>query len=449
MWLLVADLVRRQYRWPVLSAAGAAGVMWFVIAGLAEDVASAFAVSIGATFVIGPLMTIASGSRVVLYLPVSRREVWHATWFVATIVSTVAATLVKLPAAIAMLIAGDGVFGMLALSGVYDLTAAATACALMTFAMRPPDVNHPWRMRLLGLLAIVGFVGGALAVLSLHEHLPTRWSHLSPANVGMLVAILAAAAVTFANPPRTAARVGPARRIRERAAGYRESRAAGMPQLLVNEFVWTITMALTLGLSFALIAFVGSTFMGQGPASLIEFLRAQHLLIFERTSEPMTASRPISLLIWFAFFTASLAARFPELLRHLRVLPIGQSSLIALLVMWPAAIWMAFWAGLLALHVSVGSDIRNVHPDLWIRFVAVSALTQSLGLWLTGRYRWVFQAWPAVFLPLLPLASRAPASIGMPLAIFALAGAIVVTRAALARNTTYTHVPAVEASPAG
>lgn len=90
----------------------------------------------------------------------------------------------------------------------------------------------------------------------------------------------------------------------------------------------------------------------------------------------------------------------------------------------------------------MAGPVRRLQPDLWLRLVALSALAQSIGLRLTGRYRWVFHAWPAAIVLLMPLAIRAYGSISLPFTITALAGAVVVTRAALSRNTTYTHVPA-------
>jgi hypothetical protein len=444
MWLLVADFVRRVYRWPVLTAVLIACVLWWATS-VAGDLAFAFTASIGLTFVIGPMMTTASASRVVFYLPVSRGEVWRATWFVSTVVAAAVATAIKLPALLAGLDVRDGGLAILALSSTYDFVAAAVGCSLMTFTQRPPDADRPWRTRLLALLAVVGFIGGALALLSLQAGMATRWSELTAGDAAALATLLALAIAGFAAGPHAGAGSPRLRRVRDGSRPPRgASRISGLPQLLLQEFVWITSMAFVLGTAFGVIAFLGTAFFGERPEGIVDFLRSQKLLIFEGGPLTMDRKGPAGLLVWCAFFAASVGARFPDLLRHLRVVPIGTTPLLALLVVWPAAFWSVVWAALIALSAAVAGTADALHPDLWLQVVGLSVAAQSIALWTPARSRWLFYSSPMLLVLVMQLVNAAPPAFGVLLAFGSIAAGTALTRAALARSSTYATVPAFE-----
>ena len=73
--------------------------------------------------------------------------------------------------------------------------------------------------------------------------------------------------------------------------------------------------------------------------------------------------------------------------------------------------------------------------------VGLSALSQALSLSLARRYRWILFTAPALFVALLQGVSAAPTFLGLVLAIAALAGAVLLTRAALAHSSTYAPLP--------
>jgi len=445
MRLLVADLVRRVYRWPVLSAVGVTAVLWFV-ASAAQELQFAFGVSLAAAFVIGPLMTVESTSRLVRYLPVSRREVWLATWFVSVVMATTAMAVAKLPALLVLLGFGEGGLATLALSGVYDFAAAAIGCGLMTVVQRPPDPDRVWRTRLVSLTVVGSFIMGALMLPVLSGSVPTQWSDLSAIDNAMLVAVLGVATAIFVTGPGDHAQSRrPMPRIRDGSGSrFRTSRVTGLPQLLLQEFMRGASMALVLGVIFGAIAWAGSRLMGMPYASPVDFLRAQRLLIFDGAPVGMTPAGPGGLLIWYAFFGASVAAPFLDLIRHLRVLPISTTKLVALLVAWPAAIWMFVWAVLLGLGAIFAASSRDLHLELWIQLVGLSALARSFSLWMAARHRWLFYSSPVVFVPVFRLVHATGAGWGVVLAFGLIAGAVLLTLAALHRNSTYANVPSFE-----
>ena len=136
----------------------------------------AFLVSLETALIIGPVATIASLSRPIAYLPLSRREVWFATWFVATVVATAATTVVKLPALIFGLDVRDGGLATIALSAVYDFATAGVACSLFAITEQSPDSPSIRIDRLRQGLALFALVGIPLGIFALNKQLPTRWS---------------------------------------------------------------------------------------------------------------------------------------------------------------------------------------------------------------------------------------------------------------------------------
>src|SRR5688500_15770137 len=91
MRLLIADLLRRKNRWLVVFATAFLAITWGWLPEMG-DPARAFAISMGAAFALGPQTSLWFMPREIWYLPIAGRDVWRASWLVAT-VGTTALTL--------------------------------------------------------------------------------------------------------------------------------------------------------------------------------------------------------------------------------------------------------------------------------------------------------------------------------------------------------------------
>src|SRR6185436_17854015 len=102
---LMADIVWRKYRWiPPLVFVGL--VPAWSMATDRPAAGWAFGYSMGMAFMVGPQMLNPSLlPRPIFYLPISKRDIWRATWFLATLGATLFMASAK---ALAMLIQGPG-----------------------------------------------------------------------------------------------------------------------------------------------------------------------------------------------------------------------------------------------------------------------------------------------------------------------------------------------------
>jgi hypothetical protein len=123
--------------------------------------------------------------------------------------------------------------------------------------------------------------------------------------------------------------------------------------------------------------------------------------------------------------------------RHLRVLPLSTAQLQALLVAWPAAVWLTLWAAVLLLRYTViGTPPGSLLLAILLGTVGLSALMQSLALRLTALPRLGFTLTVGL-LPLLQVFVPVPSALMAASGVGALAAAVVITRNALRRNSTY------------
>src|SRR5471032_2459635 len=123
MRLLITDLVRRKYRWPAALLTLGVAAFWSG-SGHPDGVGGApeaFAASLGAAFMMGPLIIAGMPTeRAIWYLPISRRDRWRATWLVSTVGPVTLTTAGKLLAQLVPGTPGSLGFSSLTLSSVYD-----------------------------------------------------------------------------------------------------------------------------------------------------------------------------------------------------------------------------------------------------------------------------------------------------------------------------------------
>jgi hypothetical protein len=450
MWLLVADFVRRGYRWPALAAVFGSGLFWWIVDPGGVELEFAFVASTGVTLIVGPLMTFANMAGAVRYLPVSRRDVWRATWIASAGIATCATLLVKLPVLLLGLRQANAL-AAIALSSLYDFAAAGAAFTLMSLLHRPVNPDRPFLIRLTAGLAAAAVMTTVVALTTaLQTGIPTAWAELTPGSGALLIAMLGIAVaglVAGPGPIPGKPRQVPRSTSRRAASPNGARTLTGLPRLLLHEFAWSLTMGAGFAVTLGLIAYVIRIFSGDGPLGLTDFLRLQMLLLFDGT--PVTA-RPIAIggaQVWYAFFAASISARFLDIVRHLRSLPIRTAHLVALFLAWPAAMWLAIWTALAALNLIVSGSIHDLRPYLLFQAISFAAAAQAVTLWVPIRYRAVLRGTPVAFLPLLPLWTAPPSASLLWFALAMLAAAVVMTRAAFGRTCTYAAVPNPQLQP--
>jgi hypothetical protein len=169
---------------------------------------------------------------------------------------------------------------------------------------------------------------------------------------------------------------------------------------VVHEFGWSLIVGATVLFMMLGMTYVVDGWMGRR-TPFSDFLADNLLLVFDsRTAGP--GPRPLNgaaQFAWFGFYAAAVFARFPQLLRHLRVLPLGKLRLQALLLAWPVLAWSAVWIVLALVKWStIGpATVGGSHFSMLFACVGLSALGIATGL----RFTWGPMAAPAVTLPLL------------------------------------------------
>lgn len=436
---LARDMLGRQYQWQLQLTIVLAAIPWWLAGAGGTNARFAFAISLGMTLVIGPVVTVTGLPRAYAYLPLSRRDIWRATWLVGAVAAPAVLAALKLPALFFSLGARDGGLAIIALSTAYDFGAASMGCILLTASQRSKRIAPARALRMLEAAAM-------LALISTPFWVRAELTGASAVVLGLMLASIAAAFVYV--PPRAAGVRRPTSAARPPLAPPPRGRLAGIPALMLREVRWAAGIGLTLAIAFAAIAYLVDGFYGELRTPMA-FLRSQKLLIFDDVSIQMDTveQRPFNLMVWFAFFAASVSGRFPELIRHLRALPISGAKMTALIVGWPAAVWVMIWAVLLLLSATIGEGVRALHPALWIQVVGLSSLSQALTLWWGDRFKWLFYSSPLWLMPLFQAMSRTHPVIGTTLAAAGLVLAAALTRRALSHSATYTNRPLPYAAP--
>lgn len=143
-------------------------------------------------------------------------------------------------------------------------------------------------------------------------------------------------------------------------------------------------------------------------------------------------------LTWYGFFVGSLAARFPSMLRHLRVLPIGAGHLNLLLVCWPGVVWITVGLVLmLTRYLVLGEALTSANLTLLLALTGLSAVTGALTLRTTGMPRIFLLSMLLGLVPVLHLFQVPQPSTLALVGIGGLAAAVALNHLTLRRSTTY------------
>jgi len=425
MRLLVVDIVRRASRWWLVFGFVFTAASWRMWPAL-DAGPRALAVSMGVAFSIGQQILLLYPPRPLWYLPVSRRDIWRAVWIFATVGATATTTSAKLVSLLAPW--GGARFGLssLLLSTVYDFAFSGVGCGVAIVMVQPQPSRRsaravwPLVQAAAFLLRALGFVAAFNAPLWLPPNVPaTRWTDLGARGAVLLGAALAVTCAAYFYTPRPT--LSSRRRLRPLRSGAkrpaRSGSLTGLPLLLWQESRWTLLMTAAvcvLLFAVAVMTRVMSTHAsGGGPALLVPF-------------------------VYTAMFIVTLSARFPMMLRHLRVLPLGNRTVVSLLVVWPVMVGLTIGAGIgLMRYLITGTVPSSGSIALVVALAGLSAFVQAVTLPKALAGRLVVFGVAFAVAPLAPF--MAPAS---PLTLVlvaggALAAAVAVNVTMLSRNSMY------------
>jgi hypothetical protein len=446
MRLLFEDMLDRRYRWPSALCVLGVAVFW-----LGADPRESFVASLTAVFAMGPLFVAAAPEpRAVWYVPVSRRDRWRATWLLAVAVPATIVTAAKLPV---LLFSPPAhwlhLSGALALSGLLDFAYAGVACSLLLFLAEWRTTPGRGRALVPGLVSIVALItvmGGGLFWPSLFRRLlPLRWADLSPVSGTILAAALVGSVASYFHapvPPPLGRGIRPSARPRTRERGSQVPAAGGLtrlPRLLLHEYRFSLGLGGFLVATCALVLFIAGQ-VTHYPDSLGGLLRLQSLLLFDA---PVIRPRgPFDLIVWYALVAMTFVGRFPEILTHLRALPVAAWRLNLILVAWPALMLATVWTALLALHFAVlARPVESFQLPLLLALAGSCATLRAATLRWPGVASWIVGL-TLIVTPLVRLADGRPHPWLTGLGLAGIAASAVVNHFTLRRASTYKRAAA-------
>jgi hypothetical protein len=450
---LIADLAwRGRWRWAFFALTVAAMYAPMIVIG---NPSRAFAASMGAAFGVGPMLTLWHVPRSIWFLPVARRDVWRAGWIVAVPGVTMLTTLVKLALLLVPQVRdGIGLAGIM-LSSACDLAYLGVGCGLVILANWPQPASG-WRRGLWtvfrGLANILLPLGmSALYVaMAVDNAFPATWRDLGPRGIAVLIAGLALTAATYFHSPSPVTpsnRLAPRPRTKTSAARLARGGLSALPRLLVHEAMWTLVAGGSLVAAALLLVVVGERIL-HAPEAVGGVMRTILLQIDGRGPAPRGDAEVFVFLIGFGVFVASVIARFPIMIRHLRVLPLGSVWLNALLVLWPAAVWLAAWLAWMALHYAViGDGVVSYHTGALLALIGVSAMVQSVTIRLSSVARIFGFACLIGIVPLMPIFWTPKPTVFAAAGTGLIVAAAFFNRRALARGSTYRMVGPMIGTP--
>ena len=364
--------VLSRHRWGTVFGALMLGGLWWMAGYYSAEAPSMvpmmFGASMGWIYMLGPTR-VQFIARAVWHLPLSRRDIGRARWLVATVAATMVGVAAKLVAMLFPSVRAAFGFPGLLLSTVYDFAFAGLGYAAVIVASQRPPQHGQWRPVMNVVKGVAEAAGplafGAPIYLSTlfagkiaQRVLPTQWSDIPPRGAVLLVLALGITIATYFHTP------GPPLYARQLAPGRTDPLPAatridpggltGLPLLIARECGWTVLVSL---------GFAGASFL---------FAVIIHA--------------PLALAVAYAVFLGSLSNRFPDLLGHLRVLPLSVRQINALLLLWPAFIGLAASTGYTLIRLTIGRG-APLHLDLVVGLVGLSAIAQALMIRMTGLSR--------------------------------------------------------------
>ena len=423
MELLIRDHLRRTNWWITAPLVAVVAGFWFFPGEELKIAQMAFTFSMGMAFALGPQARLWVIPRAIWYLPVARRDVWRAGWLVTTVGITGLLLIAKLPGLLfSPAREAIGMSGLM-LSTASDVAAAGAGCMLVILATMPT----PSRGLLNALCAAVRATAtvllpsGMLIVLYAPQWFgigpPLHWSALSGPGNAALACGVAIAIATYFHVPEPIVPTNRLPKTRRPPLRRPLSGVTGLPRLLIHEYAWTLMIAGSFGAGVFAVIYVMS-----GRITLAEMLE----------------NDAVGLLAGYIGIVAALVARFTGMLRHLRVLPLGSTWLMALLVAWPAFVCVTLWVALAIVRYAALDAQPSSHSVATLTaMVGISALVQGIAIRLAGAMKAAVIGSLMIAVPLVqliaPLSTSSLAWVGL----IAFIAAAALDRSALSHATTY------------
>ena len=390
---LVVDFIRRSLQ-PV--AAGLIAFLWWQTEGGSPGVRWVLVASMWLVFMIGPVWVFAQLTPLpVRLLPMSRREIWRARWWLAFVVPVAISAAGKLIAILVVVLRGTPAnWPGFALSTAYD----AAYCGF--FLGLVPLTRRWWWW-----LTLLLYAGGMFWPIVVASWIPTTWAALvqSPIGVAMAVALMMGINSYWFSPlptphasPRDAAAPAPLTRISRVQV---DDPFTGLRKLVWSHWLLT-SRNLVLMLAGYVVVIGGFAMLDErAPADLVTLLRQISLLPFDRDAAFPQGLTGVFLLGFLGVaigYSSNLQSDFVQVMaRSLRALPIGTRRLLALHLTLPILSWVTWWALLVILQIVVTGRLPvTLHGKAFALLTAIDLVARSVQL----RWRRDLVAWHFVLL---------------------------------------------------
>jgi hypothetical protein len=365
VWKVVKDAVRRMWGIALMTSSLVA-VMWMTVGDGGTTTATAFAISMTFTFLQGPLVGFALfGQRELIYLPLSRQQLWRARLTVALLVPVgfmLAAKLLALVSASVLPTGSTLTLGTVLLSSVYDLAYAGAGLGLLAWSGLGRTRRQIFGERALRFVLLIGSrlivgMGGGWPML-FRRSLATEWTQLSSSAWVLLVAGLAVAVAIFFRSPKLAHSsrwqevVGG--RTKVRATQGPDSPAAGIARLMWLEMAFRLGGIVVIAPAFWFVS-----------GDLFGFLLGLYIISLSVSlSTPTTGARAV--------------------VRSLRALPISTYTLSAVLAAQPLLTCLFVWILLIISRMSLGPTLPTLTIGLLCWLAGITSALNGAGMALAG-----------------------------------------------------------------
>ena len=439
---LVVDALWR-HRWGYLVLSGILLVCWLMYVTGGDNVLELSITTLSLIFaaVFGPMFAIAAlGVRELRHLPVTQRDLWRATWVVATVVSTALLLLTKLISA--LLVAANGGTSKISteamlLSAVYDFTWAGALLLLLPLLGYGGHAVARSGAVAASLPAAVSIVA-ALACFALpilvSDALPTRVGEFTSATTAVLIAGLAIAVGAVAWTPQrgvmAAERAQAQRAVILAGTATRRrlvDRLTGMSRVVVPHLLATVALPVGAGLALAAYGVIS----GSGPWWFVP--RAPTVF------DPMdTGEYGLTLFVLVPCGVVTMLSLWAPWARLLKVLPLSAGQINALLLLTPFATWTILWLLGWSAYVFAYGTPHTLRVEFVFGIAAIGALAHAFLLRFQGSPAtvWIIALSGGLMPQLVKVALRDGA---VPQIVFAVIGAVALCTAAFVNHRTLTR----------
>ncbi len=344
--------------------------------------------------------------REIRMLPLSRRDLWRATWLVGIIGSALAIVAgVEIAAVISAAYTSVRVppesIAVAAILVVVMGGISASSVLLLNVLSLAPVRALPARARAVvkGLVTLVPVALLALPVVGKNV-LPSTWAQFGITGAILTILGLAVVGYSYFQTPNRLPAASPRRAMAatrpSQGSAFTPSAIGGLPRLFLETWKRALLIQLAIPIITIATTVIVSGVTGWGDSDWRANLRDFGFLPFEGAGNKNMAmlyfmAAPVFMWNWLApgdaLFTMA---------RHLRTLPMSVRQLNWLLLGLPVVPWINLWFLLLGLHALVSDQpISSYRWPAFLALVGADALARAVRLRLSdsaGQRLWFFTA---------------------------------------------------------